>query len=217
VTLFLHRCTNSHKCAIICVVMKQDWVEGLHRRMAAAIKSARASRSAQWLADETERLGYPISRAAIANYESGRKKGLDVAELLVLAAALRIPPLTILFPELPDGPVELLPCVQTTSWDAAAWFSGEASSPDPTNDPWPTSTEYELVRAVRERRSQLLATAQFFELINRFARTAEREKKPVDPWEPEMRAYTEQLRSLEQEITRLDRVIRENGGVISDQ
>jgi transcriptional regulator with XRE-family HTH domain len=59
--------------------------------MAAAIKSARASRSAQWLADETERLGYPISRAAIANYESGRKKGLDVAELLVLAAALNCP------------------------------------------------------------------------------------------------------------------------------
>src|SRR5258705_3974854 len=106
--LFLHRCKNPHKCAIICVVMKQDWAEGLHRRMAAAIKAARASRSAQWLADETERLGYPISRAAIANYESGRKKGLDVAELLVLAAALRIPPLTILFPELPDGQVEVL-------------------------------------------------------------------------------------------------------------
>jgi hypothetical protein len=32
---------------------------------------ARLRRSAQWLADETERLGYPISRAAIANYESG--------------------------------------------------------------------------------------------------------------------------------------------------
>jgi transcriptional regulator with XRE-family HTH domain len=197
--------------------MKQDWVEGLHRRMATAIKTARASRSARWLADETKRLGYPISRAAIANYESGRKKGLDVAEILVLAAALRVPPLSILFPELPDGTIELLPGLQTTSWDAAAWFSGEANSPDPKNDPWPTSSEYELVRAVRERRSQLLATAQFFELINRFARTAEREKRPVDPWEPEMRAYTEQLQSLEQEITRLDRVILENGGVINDK
>ncbi|MEX3771675.1 XRE family transcriptional regulator, partial [Mycolicibacterium fortuitum] len=66
--------------------MKQEWVDELHRRVAAAIKAARASRSAQWLSDETERLGFPISRAAIANYESGRKKGLDLTELLVLAA-----------------------------------------------------------------------------------------------------------------------------------
>ena len=197
--------------------MEQDWVEGLNRRMAAAIKTARANRSAQWLADETERLGCPISRAAIANYESGRKKGLDGAELLVLAAALRIPPLTILFPDLPDGPVEVLPGVQTTSWNAAAWFSGEASSPDPKNDRWPTSREYERVRAVRERRSQLLATAQFFELITRFASAAEREKRNVDPWAPELRAYNEQLKTLEQDIARLDRVIRENGGVINDE
>jgi transcriptional regulator with XRE-family HTH domain len=185
--------------------------------MAAAIKTARASRSAQWLADETERLGYPISRAAIANYESGRKKGLDVAELLVLAAALRIPPLTILFPDLPDGPVEPLPGVPTSSWDAAAWFSGEASSPGSEKESWPASEQYELVRAVRERRSQLLAMAQFFELIHRFARTAEREKRDVNPWAPELRAYTEQLNTLEQQIARLDWVIRENGGVINDK
>ncbi len=45
--------------------MDQDWADGLHRRIAAAIKRARGARSAQWLADETERLGFPISRAAI--------------------------------------------------------------------------------------------------------------------------------------------------------
>ena len=214
---FLHHGPDSHKYAVICVVVKQDWVEGLHRRIAAAIKSARANRSAQWLADETKRLGYPISRAAIANYESGRKKGLDVAELLVLAAALRIPPLTLLFPQLPDGPVELLPGIQTTSWDAAAWFSGEASSPDPDRDPWPTSKEFELVRAVRDRRSQLLATAQFFEFADRLARTARDRKRPITPRDPEVRAFTEQLQTLKQEITRLDEVIRENGGVIDDK
>jgi transcriptional regulator with XRE-family HTH domain len=196
--------------------MTQDWVEDLHRRIAAAIKAARGNRPAQWLADETKRLGYPISRAAIANYESGRKKGLDVAELLVLAAALRIPPLTLLFPQLPDGTVELLPGTGTTSWDAAAWFSGEASSPDPSNDPWPTSKEFELLRAVRERRTQLLETAQFLELANRFARSARDEHWRITPSDPEMRAFTEQLETLKREITRLDQVIRENGGVIDD-
>ena len=156
-------------------------MEGLHRRIAGAIKSARANRSAQWLADETARLGYPISRAAIANYESGRKKSLDVAELMVLAAALRIPPLTLLFPQLPDGVVEVLPGVETTSWDAAAWFSGEASSPSPADDPWPATREFELLRAVRDRHSQLLETAQYFEFADRLTRTAEDQKATADP------------------------------------
>ena len=191
-------------------------MEGLHRRIATAIKSARANRSAQWLADETERLGHPISRAAIANYESGRKKGLDVAELLVIAAALQIPPLTLLFPQLPDGPIEVLPGIETTSWDAAAWLSGEANSPDPDNDPWPSSKEYDLLRAVRERRDQLLATAQYLQLVQRFTRTAKDEKKPIAVWEPEMRAFAEQLQTLRRELTRIDEVIRENGGVIDD-
>jgi transcriptional regulator with XRE-family HTH domain len=197
--------------------MEQPWAEELNRRMAIAIKTARAGRSAQWLADETERLGHPISRAAIANYESGRKKGLDVAELLVLAAALRIPPLTILYPKLPDGPVEVLPTVQVTSWDAAAWFSGEASSPDPSHDPWPASQEYELVRSVRERRSQLHAMAQYFALIQRFAATAGGENKVGGPFSPEYHAYTAQLNSLEQELARIEEAIRKNGGVIRDR
>ena len=196
--------------------MKQDWAEGLHARIASAIKDARANRPAQWLADETERLGYPISRAAIANYESGRKKGLDVAELLILAAALRIPPLAILFPQLPNGPVEVLPGMETSSWNAAAWFSGEANSPDPTRDPWPPSKQYELLRAVRERHNQLLATAQFYDYMERHIETALGQKRPLRPRDPEMRAFKQQLETMKQEITRLDNIIRENGGVTDD-
>ena len=65
----------------------------LHARIAQAIRTARQGRlSAQQLADETERLGYGISRSQIANYESGRKKSLDVADLFVIAAALGVPP-----------------------------------------------------------------------------------------------------------------------------
>jgi transcriptional regulator with XRE-family HTH domain len=209
---FLHPCLNLHKYAVICVVVRQDWVEGVHTRIATAIKNARVNRSAQWLADETERLGYPISRATIANYESGRKKGLDIAELLVLAAALQIPPLAILFPQLPNGTIEVLPGMETTSWNAAAWFSGEANSPDPTRDPWPTSKQYELLRAVRERHNQLVAFPQFYDYMRR---TLE-QKRVLRHGDPDMRAFKEQLLTLQQELKRLEDVIRENGGVIDD-
>jgi hypothetical protein len=158
--------------------MTQDWAEDLHRRVVAAIKAARGSRPAQWLADETERLGYPISRAAIANYESGRKKGLDIAELLVIAGALRIPPVALLFPQLPDGPVEVLPGTETTSWEAAEWFSGEESSPRPDDQPWPTTRESELLRAVRDRRDKLLSAAQLYELFTDFAAQQQDKRSP---------------------------------------
>ena len=136
---------------------------------------------------------------------------------MVLAAALRIPPLTTLFPELPDGPVEVLPGVQATSWDAAAWFSGEGRFPGSSKDSEPASEQYELVRAVRERLSQLRAMAQYLALIQRFASTAERENKMAGPFSPEYHAYTAQLNSLEQELARIVQVIRENGGVIRDR
>lgn len=80
--------------------------------------------SAQQLADETERLHYPISRSQIANYESRRKRGLDVTELLVLAAALNTSPAALLYPGPYDKEVEALPGTDSTEFHAVQWFSG---------------------------------------------------------------------------------------------
>jgi hypothetical protein len=114
-----------------------EWDRTLHNRIAQLIRTARGSRSAQWLADETERLGYPISRSQIANYESGRKQGLDVAELMVLAAALGLPPVALLFGGHPDDLVEVLPAQKGTSVAALAWFTGdrELAWPGPEFEP----------------------------------------------------------------------------------
>jgi hypothetical protein len=76
------------------------------------------------LADATARLGYPITRSQIANYESGRKQSLDVAELLVIAAALDVAPLELLFPGEPDQVMETLPGRMATTLAATNWFVG---------------------------------------------------------------------------------------------
>jgi len=111
---------------VVCVLMtRKDWDEAVQEQVARAVKTARGSRSAQEIADETARLGYPISRSQIANLESGRKQGIDVAELLILAAALRVPPVALLFPDLPDGEIEALPGVVESSAAALFRFTGE--------------------------------------------------------------------------------------------
>jgi transcriptional regulator with XRE-family HTH domain len=103
------------------------WLRALHERIAKAVKDARGQRSAQQVAEETARLGYPISRSRIANYESGRKLGLDVAELLVLGAALGVPPVTLIFGGPPEDTVEVLPGLTVPFVSALAWFTGDES------------------------------------------------------------------------------------------
>ncbi|KUI04461.1 hypothetical protein AU188_03975 [Mycobacterium sp. IS-3022] len=96
----------------------------MNARIARAIKAARGDRSAQVIADETARLGFPITRDTIANIENGRKKSVDVPELIVLAKALGVPPLRLIYPDLVDSPVQAYPGVDSTSGDAALAFSG---------------------------------------------------------------------------------------------
>ena len=189
--------------------MSQDWSEKLHSRVARAVKSARGSRSAQWLADETGRLGFPISRAAIANYESGRKRGLDLTELLVIAAALGVPPLVLLFPDVPDGPVEVLPGLEIASWDAAAWFSGERGS---ICSATANSPEYERICAVRQLSAQLDAIAQVHDWGREILSS---NGGPMRPDDPDVRALKRRLEALRDDVARLEGLIRATGGVLA--
>ena len=105
----------------------ERWRAEFHQRVAEAIKRRRDGRmSGAELADATARLGYPLTRSQIANYESGRKQSLDVIELWVIATALGVAPLELLLPGRPDQSVEMLPGGQTaTTLAAATWFVGK--------------------------------------------------------------------------------------------
>lgn len=103
--------------------------------------------SAVQLATRTAEHGYPITRGTIAKLEGGHRGGkLDMAEVQVLAAALEVPPVELLFAGLPDESTEVLPEVWVPAWEAMRWFTGEARG---ANNPVPTRTD--LIEAVRQR------------------------------------------------------------------
>ncbi|RVW00872.1 hypothetical protein [Rhodococcus spongiicola] len=103
-----------------------SWANEAARRIGKAIKDARGDeRTAQWLADRTRDLGHPISRTAFSEYETGKRKTMPVTDLVVIARALNVPPIQLLYPALPDGQVEAWPGHETRSILAARWFSGE--------------------------------------------------------------------------------------------
>ncbi|MGB7239386.1 MAG: hypothetical protein WBD41_25825, partial [Rhodococcus sp. (in: high G+C Gram-positive bacteria)] len=105
--------------------MSKSWSDDVAARLGAAVRKQRGKRSGQWLADRTAEVGMPIPRTTISELETGRRKVVNVAELLVLAKALEIPPALLLFPGMPDGDVEVLPDVIVSSEQAARWVVGE--------------------------------------------------------------------------------------------
>ncbi|MBO2459865.1 helix-turn-helix domain-containing protein [Actinomadura violacea] len=105
---------------------RNDWPSALATSIAEQVRRYRKDRglSAQQLADACTALGMETSRSAIANFESGRRPTISVAELLIFAHALRVPPLLLVVPVGADQSVQLAPGVATSAWDAAQWFAG---------------------------------------------------------------------------------------------
>lgn len=79
--------------------------------------------TAQQLAEQCRELGAPIHRSTITKIENGRTR-FDLGELLVLAAALFIPPVALVFPGPYNDEIDVLPELKATQFDAAQWFSG---------------------------------------------------------------------------------------------
>lgn len=85
--------------------------------------------TAQALADRCAELGLPLDRAVIAKLEKGLRQSLTVAELLVLAKALGVPPIQLVFAVGHDDVTEVLPGQAVDTWEAAKWFTGEGPFP----------------------------------------------------------------------------------------
>jgi transcriptional regulator with XRE-family HTH domain len=103
------------------------WQKDMAERVGRAVQTRRQDlkMTAAVLAKRTAELGYPVSRVAIGKLENNHREGkFDLAELLVLAAALDIAPLELLYPGAPDQVVELLPSQTATTLDASTWFIG---------------------------------------------------------------------------------------------
>ena len=118
--------------------MTQSWAESIVARVASEVRRLRgkdhSALSAAKLADRTVDFGWGISRSVVADLETGRKKSLDVSELLILAAALGVSPAQLVYPDLPKGTVEVLPGLQQESHDALRWFSGETGLMRPSSE-----------------------------------------------------------------------------------
>lgn len=100
--------------------------------------------SAQDLADRTAALGHEVKRSVIANLESGRRGTVTLADVLVLAAALGVPPAALAFPHDATAELELLPGHTVEPIVALDWFTGQRALP---HVPWATASLEQIAEA----------------------------------------------------------------------
>ncbi|MEU1476114.1 helix-turn-helix transcriptional regulator [Streptomyces sp. NPDC005760] len=129
--------------------MKPDhWPAAFTARIAQEMREARKAAGltmgevAQGCADRglTE-----ITEQSVKNLESGRKASMTIADFVVLADVLGVPPVTLLFPLGPSATVEVLPGREVSTWDALAWFTGET----PMDQPAPEGTARDVLDVFR--------------------------------------------------------------------
>ncbi|WP_406094492.1 helix-turn-helix domain-containing protein [Streptomyces sp. NBC_01013] len=109
-----------------------EWVDRVQANVAGEVRRRRKEMgwSAQELADRCEQLGHPIPRNVIANMESGRRAGLPLVDVLVLAAALETYPACLVFPVGYVDRTQELPFEHLVpTWDALRRFTGEQEVP----------------------------------------------------------------------------------------
>ncbi|WP_282703210.1 helix-turn-helix transcriptional regulator [Streptomyces sp. CC219B] len=80
--------------------------------------------SAQQLSDRCAELGAPIPRTVLSNFENGKRQNITVAEVLVLARALGVPPGVLIFPVGHVAEFEVLPGAWQEPLAALDWLSG---------------------------------------------------------------------------------------------
>ena len=95
--------------------------------------------SVQQLSTAVERFGVTIERPVLSNLENERRSTISVAEWLVLAAALQVPPLLLLFPVGRVDVVEPVPDFEVSPLIALHWAeTGRFPAHTPTrDDEWP--------------------------------------------------------------------------------
>lgn len=87
--------------------MSAVWQRELSKRVGHAVRAARGNMSAVELSAKCEKLGLPIHRTTLSKIEKGRSS-FDLAELIVLARALDVPALSLIYPDDPRAAQEFV-------------------------------------------------------------------------------------------------------------
>ncbi|MCX5342663.1 helix-turn-helix domain-containing protein [Streptomyces atratus] len=186
-----------------------EWEDHVMATVAGEVRRRRKELrwSAQDLADQCEEIGYPIPRNVIANMESGRRATLPLVEIMVLAKALRVTPVSLIYPIGHVSEVRPLPYEDPQpAWDALQWFTGQ--SPDFGSE----DSMLDLFLAHDDELRAALAALESEEYERWKVRTASN-RIQREAAERALTRYADQVVNAKNELRRHRAAIREIGGI----
>ena len=186
-----------------------EWEDHVMATVAGEVRRRRKELrwSAQDLADKCEEIGYPIPRNVIANMESGRRAGLPLVEIMVLAKALRISPISLIYPVGYVAEVRQLPYEHPRStWDALQWFVGNSTAEDATD----YMLDHFLAHDLELRAAKAAVESEDYERWK--VRTASN-RVQREAAERALARYADQATRAKDELRRHRDAIREGGGI----
>ncbi|MFH8557261.1 helix-turn-helix domain-containing protein [Streptomyces celluloflavus] len=189
-----------------------EWEDHVMATVAGEVRRRRKELrwSAQDLADRCEEIGYPIPRNVIANMESGRRANLPLVEIMVLAKALHMSPISLIYPVGYVTEVRQLPYEeQQSTWATLQWFVGNA--------PEEGATSYMLNRFQAhdlELRSALAAVES--EDYERWKVKTAANRIQREAAERDLARCVARAASAKRELRRLRDAIRADGGTPPD-
>lgn len=209
-----YRRESAHIDALLCRMLAamSDWADTLVEVFAESVRKRRdeLGLSAQKLSDRTAAIGHPVSRAVISDLETKRRNRLLLPDALALAEALNTSLATLLYPAMPDGPVEQIPGRLVRSWDAALNLLGvEPLFGDiAPNDENEHETGHALVRASAELQDER-------ETLYHLAHEFETQDRQLDA--EGRTAFLKSVTQAQRRVTEVENRIEALGGVIDDE
>jgi hypothetical protein len=196
-----------HICATVFVMptehqKSREWVAAHAKRIGKTVAKLRGERSGLWLSNETAKAGHRISRTSIHDLEKDEdtRKFVSTAELSVLAWALKVPPIRLLYPDLPDGLVEIVPGEYVTSIEAAMWFCGELVF---DNENLELAKGAQRVKLSRRRAQLQERNEDLLQAVERSGKTAAKDRVP-QPILDDIAAHQREIAEINDELRRLD-------------
>lgn len=112
---------------MIITMSATEWPAEFTAAMGREVRRVRNARglTADELASACAALGVDVPSKTVTNLETGRRGSLSVTDLLVIARALDVSPISLMFPLGRADAVEVLPGEEVAVWDAVAWFTDE--------------------------------------------------------------------------------------------
>lgn len=169
----------------------------------AAVRQRVGMSSAQELADKVKELGGRLDRAAIAKIES-KARNVSLDEALLLAAALDVAPVHLLFPLDDAELVEIAPKLDpVNAADARSWLRG--STPLPTTNEKTYRTAWTPQSEWAKRNARLVEADAASEAAERRLRVAKAKLQAISEDLGKLDPLTHDFGGLASKVTERDR------------